>query len=56
MTMIVSNKQRIHFALEGEHGPYLLLHHGLFGSHRDWYEWGFVHQLALGRPGSPHER
>ncbi|MCZ6532653.1 MAG: alpha/beta fold hydrolase [SAR324 cluster bacterium] len=46
MSMIVSGGIRIFFKLEGERGPFLFLHHGLFGSHRDWYEWGFVKGLA----------
>ena len=46
MPIIVSKKQRIFFTVEGERGPFLLLHHGLFGSHHDWYEWGFVKALA----------
>lgn len=46
MPMIVSNKQRIYFTVEGERGSFLLLHHGLFGSQRDWYEWGFVKALS----------
>ena len=45
MPMIVSKKQRIFFTLEGEAGTYLLLHHGLFGSHRDWYDRGYVNAL-----------
>ena len=45
MPMIVSKKQRIFFTLEGEAGAYLLLHHGLFGSHRDWYDRGYVNAL-----------
>lgn len=46
MTMVVSNKQRIHFRFEGERGAFLLLHHGLFGSSQDWREYGFVSELA----------
>ena len=45
MTMVVSRKQRIHYRFEGEKGAYLLLHHGLFGSHQDWYEAGYVDAL-----------
>jgi pimeloyl-ACP methyl ester carboxylesterase len=45
MTMVVSQKQRIHYRFEGEKGAYLLLHHGLFGSHQDWYEAGYVEAL-----------
>ena len=67
MSMIVSGGIRIFFKLEGERGPFLFLHHGLFGSHRDWYEWGFVKGLARefrlvipdarghGRSDKPHE-
>lgn len=46
MSMVVSNRQRIHYRFLGERGAYLLLHHGLFGSHRDWYEAGYVEALA----------
>ncbi|MBI4081944.1 MAG: alpha/beta fold hydrolase [Candidatus Lambdaproteobacteria bacterium] len=46
MTMVVSKKLRIFFRIEGEKGAYLLLHHGLFGSHQDWYEAGYVDALA----------
>ena len=46
MTMVVSRGQRIYFRFEGERGAYLLLHHGLFGSHQDWYRAGYVEALA----------
>ena len=46
MTMIVRQKKRIFFTIEGERGPFLMLHHGLFGSHLDWFEWGYVNVLA----------
>ncbi len=45
MTIVVSNKQRIYYRFEGDKGAYLLLHHGLFGSHRDWYDAGYVEAL-----------
>jgi pimeloyl-ACP methyl ester carboxylesterase len=44
--MIVHDKHRIFYRFEGEKGAFLLLHHGLFGSHRDWYEAGYVEALA----------
>lgn len=46
MTMVVSRKQRIFFRYEGERGAFLVLHHGLLGSHEDWYAAGYVEQLA----------
>lgn len=46
MPMIVNEKQRIFFTIEGERGPYLLLHHGLLGSHRDWYDLGYINALS----------
>jgi pimeloyl-ACP methyl ester carboxylesterase len=46
MPMVVSRNQRIFFRYEGERGAYLLLHHGLFGSHQDWYRAGYVEELA----------
>lgn len=46
MPIIVNRKRRIFFTIEGERGPYLLLLHGLLGSQRDWYDWGFVARLA----------
>ena len=45
MTIVVSNRQRIFYRFEGEKGAYLLLHHGLFGSHRDWFDAGYVEAL-----------
>jgi pimeloyl-ACP methyl ester carboxylesterase len=45
MTMVVSGRQRIFYRFEGERGAYLLLHHGLFGSHQDWYDAGYVEAL-----------
>jgi pimeloyl-ACP methyl ester carboxylesterase len=45
MTIVISRKVRIHYRFEGEKGAYLLLHHGLFGSHQDWYEAGYVDAL-----------
>lgn len=46
MAMIISNQQRIFYRYEGERGAFLLLHHGLFGSHQDWYDAGYVKALA----------
>lgn len=46
MPIVVSNHQRIYFRYEGERGAFLMLHHGLFGSHQDWYEAGYVEELA----------
>ncbi len=46
MTMVVSRKQRIFFRYEGERGAFLLLHHGLLGSHEDWFAAGYVQELA----------
>jgi pimeloyl-ACP methyl ester carboxylesterase len=46
MTMVVSRKQRIFFRYEGERGAFLVLHHGLLGSHADWYAAGYVEALA----------
>lgn len=46
MTMVVSRKQRIHFRYEGERGAFLILHHGLLGSHEDWFAAGYVRELA----------
>ncbi len=46
MSMIVSQRQRIFFRFEGERGAFLVLHHGLFGSHADWYQAGYVEELA----------
>jgi len=45
MTIVVSNRHRIHFVVEGERGAFLILHHGLFGSHRDWIQAGYVAAL-----------
>ena len=45
MTIVVSNRHRIHFVVEGERGAFLILHHGLFGSHRDWIQAGYVNAL-----------
>jgi pimeloyl-ACP methyl ester carboxylesterase len=45
MTIVVSNRHRIHFVVEGERGAFLILHHGLFGSHRDWIQAGYVDAL-----------
>lgn len=44
--MVVSNHQRIYFRFEGERGAFLMLQHGLFGSHQDWYGAGYVEELA----------
>jgi pimeloyl-ACP methyl ester carboxylesterase len=46
MPMIVHNKHRLYYRFEGEKGAFLLLHHGWFGSHADWYDTGFVDALA----------
>lgn len=46
MAMVVSNQRRIYYRYEGEKGAFLLLHHGLFGSHRDWYDAGYIDALA----------
>jgi pimeloyl-ACP methyl ester carboxylesterase len=46
MPVVVSNHQRIYFRFEGERGAFLMLHHGLFGSHQDWYRAGYVAELA----------
>jgi pimeloyl-ACP methyl ester carboxylesterase len=46
MTMVVSRNQRIFFRYEGERGAFLVLHHGLLGSHEDWYAAGYVEELA----------
>ncbi|MDH5751532.1 MAG: alpha/beta hydrolase, partial [Deltaproteobacteria bacterium] len=46
MPMIVNEKMRIHYRVEGERGAFLLLHHGLFGSLRDWYETDWVKELS----------
>ncbi len=46
MTMVVSRRQRIFFRYEGERGAFLVLHHGLLGSHEDWYAAGYVEELA----------
>ena len=46
MTMVVSRRQRIFFRYEGERGAFLLLHHGLLGSHEDWVAAGYVQELA----------
>lgn len=46
MAIVVSNKKRIFYTIEGERGPFVLLHHGLFGSHQDWYDWGYVDALS----------
>jgi pimeloyl-ACP methyl ester carboxylesterase len=46
MPIVVSNRQRIYFRYEGERGAFLMLHHGLFGSHQDWYRAGYVEELA----------
>ena len=46
MTIVVSNKTRIHFQYEGEKGAFLILHHGLFGSHKDWFDAGYVEELS----------
>ncbi|HKI99923.1 MAG TPA: alpha/beta fold hydrolase [bacterium] len=45
MTMVVHDKQRLYYRFEGEKGAYLLLHHGLFGSHQDWFDAGYVDAL-----------
>lgn len=45
MTIVISDKQRIHYRFEGDKGAYLLLHHGLLGSHQDWYDAGYVDAL-----------
>lgn len=45
MTIVISDKKRIHYRFEGDKGAYLLLHHGLFGSHQDWYDAGYVEAL-----------
>ena len=46
MAMVVSNQQRIFYRFEGEKGAYLLLHHGLFGSHDDWFQADYVSVLS----------
>ncbi|MBI3993345.1 MAG: alpha/beta fold hydrolase [Candidatus Lambdaproteobacteria bacterium] len=46
MPMVVSHKQRIYFRYEGDKGAFLLLHHGLLGRHQDWFEAGYVEELA----------
>lgn len=46
MPIVVSNRRRIFYRYEGDKGAYLLLHHGLLGSHLDWYEAGYVDALA----------
>lgn len=46
MPMVISNHQRIFYRFEGERGAFLMLHHGLFGSHQDWYRAGYVEELA----------
>ena len=46
MPMVVSHKQRIYFRHEGDKGAFLLLHHGLLGSHQDWYDAGYVATLS----------
>lgn len=46
MTMVVSNQHRIFYRFEGEKGAYLLLHHGLFGSHEDWFQADYVSTLS----------
>ncbi len=46
MPIVISNRQRIFFRYEGERGAFLMLHHGLFGSHQDWYRGGYVEELA----------
>ena len=46
MPIVVSNRRRIFYRYEGEKGAYLLLHHGLLGSHLDWYDAGYVDALA----------
>jgi pimeloyl-ACP methyl ester carboxylesterase len=46
MTIVVSHRHRIHFVVEGERGAFLILHHGLFGSHRDWFRAGYVEALC----------
>lgn len=45
MPMIVKNKLRIHYRVEGERGAFLLMFHGLFGSGQDWYDSGWVSTL-----------
>ena len=46
MPLVVSNRRRIFYRYEGEKGAYLLLHHGLLGSHLDWYDAGYVDALS----------
>jgi pimeloyl-ACP methyl ester carboxylesterase len=46
MPIVVSNKQRVYFTMEGERGAFLILHHGLFGSHQDWRHASYVEALA----------
>lgn len=46
MTMIVTRQHRIFYRYEGDKGAYVMLHHGLLGSHRDWYDHGWVKALA----------
>lgn len=46
MPMVVNKNQRIFFRFEGDRGAFLLLHHGLLGSHRDWFDAGYVDELA----------
>ena len=45
MTIVVSNKTRIHFQLAGERGAFVILQHGLFGSAQDWHDCGYVEAL-----------
>ncbi|MDH4225280.1 MAG: alpha/beta fold hydrolase [Deltaproteobacteria bacterium] len=44
--MIVSDKRRVFFRLEGEKGAYLILFHGLLGCHEDWIHAGYMEDLA----------
>ena len=48
MSIVVSNKQKIHYALAGDKGPWMLLHPPHLIPMSAWKEEGYVRQLDKG--------
>lgn len=46
MPIVLSQKQRIHYFIEGDHGPYLMLYTPFPDSIKTWYRCGYVEPLA----------
>jgi len=45
MPIVLSNKHRVHYRIEGDRGPFILLYPPLLGAVQSWYDLGYVERL-----------